>query len=156
MFHCNLHWIPRYCLVAKNFWVHCQSWPLYTNSAAKKRRSSSSLSLLSSYDLKKDRSWQISLPKCWTLKSLNVEKITSAISMQCSNQYQRHLCRKWRNVLEFIRFSILTTFMVKMLVHLCLIIYFIYGSGFYYIYGGYYIYGWLSLHLWLVLLLFNN
>ena len=62
------------------------------------------------------RSWQISLPKCWTLKSLNVEKIlavkdatyavaerkpdknekfgltgiqtlTSAIPVQCSNQY---------------------------------------------------------------------
>ena len=71
---------------------------------------------LASYDLKKDRSWQISLPKCWTLKSLNVEKIlavkdatyavaqrkpdknekfrltgiqtlTSAIPVQCSNQY---------------------------------------------------------------------
>ena len=37
------------------------------------------------------------------------------------------------NVIEFIRFSILTTFMVKMLVHL--------WFGFYYIYGGYYIYG---------------
>ena len=21
MFHCNLHWMPRYCLVAKNFWL---------------------------------------------------------------------------------------------------------------------------------------
>ena len=51
------------------------------------------------------------------------------------------------------RFSILTTFMVKMLVHLWFIIYYIYGSGFHYIYGGYYIYGWLLLHLWLVLLL---
>ena len=43
--------------------------------------------------------------------------------------------------------------MVKMLVHLWFIIYYIYGSGFHYIYGGYYIYGWLLLHLWLVLLL---
>ena len=43
--------------------------------------------------------------------------------------------------------------MVKMLVHLWFIIYYIYGSGFYYIYGRYYIYGWLLLHLWLVLLL---
>ena len=51
------------------------------------------------------------------------------------------------------RFSILTTFMVKMLVHLWFIIYYIYGSGFHYIYGGYYIYGWLLLHIWLVLLL---
>ena len=46
--------MPRYCLVAKNFWLYCQSWPLHTNSAAKKRRFSSSLSLLSSYDLEKD------------------------------------------------------------------------------------------------------
>ena len=36
---------------------------------------------------------------------------------------------------------VLHYFMVKMLVHLCFIIYFIYGSGFYYIYGGYYFYG---------------
>ena len=43
--------------------------------------------------------------------------------------------------------------MVKMLVHLWFIIYYIYGSGFHYIYGGYYIYGWLLLHSWLVLLL---
>ena len=43
--------------------------------------------------------------------------------------------------------------MVKMLVHLWFIIYYIYGSGFHYIYGGYYIYGWLLLHLWLVVLL---
>ena len=46
--------------------------------------------------------------------------------------------------------------MVKMLVHLWFIIYYIYGLGFHYIYGGYHIYGRLLFHLWLVLLLFSN
>jgi len=42
--------------------------------------------------------------------------------------------------------------MVKMLVHLWFLIYYIYGSGFHYIYGGYYVMV-DSLQLWLVLLL---
>ena len=53
----------------------CQSWPLYTNSTAKKRHFSRSLSLLSSYDLKKDPDRFLCPSVDWTLKSLNVEKI---------------------------------------------------------------------------------
>ena len=48
---------------------------------------------------------------------------------------------------EFIRFSLLTKSMVKMLEHLWFIIYYIYGSGFHYIYGGYHIYGWCYCYL---------
>ena len=43
--------------------------------------------------------------------------------------------------------SQIVTFMVKILLHLWLVIYYVYG-WFYHIYGGYYIYGWLLLHLW--------
>ena len=116
MFHCNLNWMPRYCLIAQIFWLtlsahHC-SWTLQRRKDVFRAHF---LLLFSYIDLKK-KSWQISLPTYWTLKSLNVEKIlavkyttyaaaqrkpdknkkfrpaeirtlTSGIPVQCSNQY---------------------------------------------------------------------
>ena len=75
MFHCNLNWMPRYCLIAKNFWLtlsahHC-SWTLQRGKDV--FRAHFLYCLVMTW--KKKKSWQISLPAYWTLKSLNVEKI---------------------------------------------------------------------------------
>ena len=77
MFHCNLNWMPRYCLIAKNFWLtlsahHC-AWTLQRRKDI--FRAHFLYCLVITWKKKKKNSWQISLPAYWSLKSLNVEKI---------------------------------------------------------------------------------
>ena len=74
MFHCNLNWMLRYCLIARNFWLtlwaHHYSWTLQRGKDVFRAHFLYCLVMTS-----KKKSWQISLPAYWTLKGLNVAKI---------------------------------------------------------------------------------
>ena len=61
-----------------------------------------------------------------------------------------YLLHLWLKFITTFMVSQIITLMVKILLHLWLVIYYI-RVDFYYIYCGYYIYGWLLLHLWLIL-----
>ena len=112
MFHCNLHWMPRYCLVAKNFWLALSELAtaheprqdvfgihfLYCLVMTWKTiLSDFSAQVLNSKEFKcgedprcKDATYAIaeSKPdKNETFRLAGIRTLTSAIPVQCSNQY---------------------------------------------------------------------